>query len=182
MPFPDNIHEPIPDEEFKDPLSRTVKAVFYLYSEESYLYGRLNWAARSKQEQCVKNLGCFAAVLSKALALANRFREYQINKEITQTFTVYRGLSLSQEQLDFYQVGDTINLTGYASTSKQEEQSLKFAFREGMDPSRRSVMFYIDLTDGTVSGYCFQMNKPYYTRFPEEDEILLDDGRPFIID
>jgi len=43
------------------------------------------------------------------------------------------------------------------------------------------VIFEIDLTDGTLSGYCFQMNSTDYTAYPEEDEILLDDGRPFRI-
>lgn len=47
MKFPKGIDEPIREEEFKNPFSKTVKAIFYLYSLESYLYGRLNWAARS---------------------------------------------------------------------------------------------------------------------------------------
>lgn len=79
MEFPPNRDETIPDEEFKDPYSRTVKAIFYLYSLESYLYGRLNWAARTKQQACVPNMGCFAAVLSKALAEATMHREDQID-------------------------------------------------------------------------------------------------------
>jgi len=75
MDLPDDTENPIPEKEFKDPKSKTIKAIFYLYSLDSYLYGRLNWAARSKEKSCVKNLGAFAAILSKALMFANRFRE-----------------------------------------------------------------------------------------------------------
>lgn len=75
LEFPGNTAEAIPEEEFKDPYSKTVKAIFYLYSLESYLYGRLNWAARTRQVACVKNMGCFAVVLSKALAEATLHRE-----------------------------------------------------------------------------------------------------------
>lgn len=40
----------------------------------------------------------------------------------------------------------------------------------------------MDLSDGTIAGFCFLMNKRCFTRFPEEQEILLDDGRPFEIE
>ena len=56
--------------------------------------------------------------------------------------------------------------------------ALGFAFGN-TNPTRKSVIFEIDLTDGTISGYCFQMNMIDFTAYPEEDEILLDDGRPF---
>lgn len=129
MSFPDDINEPISDSEFRNPFSRTVKAIFYLYSLESYLYGRLNWAARSKNEGCIKNMGCFAAILSMALGYATRYREDQIDRSITQSYTVYRGLSLSPEELAIYKEGDIINLSGYASTSKNRDQSMIFAMK-----------------------------------------------------
>lgn len=55
---------------------------------------------------------------------------------------------------------------------------MDFAFWEN-NPKKTSVLFEIDLTDGTISGYCFQMNIIGFSAYPEEDEILLDDGRPF---
>ena len=42
-------------------------------------------------------------------------------------------------------------------------------------------MMEVDLVEGTKSGYCFVMNEDCYTRFPEENEILLDDGIPFVV-
>ena len=40
-------------------------------------------------------------------------------------------------------------------------------------------MMEVDLVEGPKSGYCFVMNEECYTRFPEENELLLDDGIPF---
>ena len=65
--------KPIKDEEFKNPYSYTVKNTLYLYSLDMYLYGCLNWAARSKTY--LKNMGCFASVLSQVLMHASRYRE-----------------------------------------------------------------------------------------------------------
>lgn len=69
-----DLDTPIQDHEFKDPFGRTNKAIYKLYSRESFLYRRLNWAARNKEKKCVKNLGCFAAILSESLSIANKFR------------------------------------------------------------------------------------------------------------
>ena len=55
---------------------------------------------------------------------------------------------------------------------------MKFAFG-GRDPSRKPVLFHIDLHDDNINGFLFQMDEACYTKFPEEEEILLDDGRPF---
>lgn len=85
-------------------------------------------------------------------------------------------------------MGELINLAGYASTSRNKDQSLRFAFRNqdpaaaNFNPERKSVLFHLDLSDGTVAGYCFLMNHKCFTRYPEEEEILLDDGRPFVVD
>lgn len=40
-------------------------------------------------------------------------------------------------------------------------------------------MFMVELVQGTEAGYSFVMNEPCYTQYPEEEEILLDDGLPF---
>ena len=95
---------------------------------------------------------------------------------------MYRGLSLDANELNLYKKmqHQLINLQGYASTTKTRGVALNFAFWN-KDPERTPVIFEIDLTDGTLSGYCFQMNSREFTEYPEEDEILLDDGRPFEI-
>lgn len=133
-------------------------------------------------------MGCFASILSRSLQEATRYRQDQIDASITHSYVVYRGLSLTPPELKMFMVGQKINLAGYVSTSRQKDQSLIFAFKN-QDPTayqfnlhKKSVLFHVDLTDGTISGYCFLMNQKCFTRYPEEEEILLDDGRPFIID
>jgi len=48
MIFPKAIDQPILEEDFRNPYSNTVKNIFFIYSLESFLYSRLNWAARDK--------------------------------------------------------------------------------------------------------------------------------------
>lgn len=74
IPEKDN-DQPISERQFKNPYSYTVISTFYLYSLDEYLYRRLNWAARTKQAKCVKNMGCFATVLSQCLIHANTYCE-----------------------------------------------------------------------------------------------------------
>ena len=46
---------------------------------------------------------------------------------------LYRGLKLRQSDLNLYQPGETINLIGYTSTSKQYKTAVKFAYSDLMD-------------------------------------------------
>lgn len=59
--------------------------------------------------------------------------------------------------------------------------AIGFAIRN-QDPRKTSVLMEINLKDGTTSGFCFVMDRSCYTRFPEEKEILLDDGLPFKVE
>lgn len=145
----------------------------YLYSLDSYLYRNLNWHARTKTYN--ERMGCFAVILSDVLKQATRYREEHITNR-----TVFRGLTLTPDDIRQYKTNNVINLAGYASTSQNINQSLGFAFGEN-NPARKPVLFHIDLHDDNRNGFCFQMNKICYTKFPEEEEILLDDGRPFEI-
>lgn len=99
--MPEEVDLPIPDREFKNPKSKTIKSIFYLYSLDSFLYGRLNWAARSRKASCIKTLGCMAAILSKALSEAGRFREDHL-EHLDKKIVVYRGLGLTNNQIMAY--------------------------------------------------------------------------------
>jgi len=101
--LPKDTDQPIKEREFNDPQGKTIKAIFYLYSLETFLYRRLNWAARSKAAECVDNLGCFAAILSKALAACNKYRAGQEERAMSREFVVYRGLSLADKDLAEYE-------------------------------------------------------------------------------
>lgn len=121
-------------------------------------------------------MGCFASVLSRALDIANRYRQDQISHVYTKGFTVYRGLSLFGKDLSVYKVAslsyklnlgirdqekkemdETINMAGYNSTSQDRDVAIGFALKN-RDPNRHSVLMEIDLKEGTTSGFCFVMN------------------------
>ena len=74
MTLPDDLDRELTDNDFKDPMSRTNKSIFKLYSLETYIYWKLNKSAREKDESTIETMGCFAAVLSRALEIANRYR------------------------------------------------------------------------------------------------------------
>lgn len=186
MNLPDDQDRPLEDNDFKNPYSRTNRAVFKLYSLETFLYWKLNKCAREQLEAGIENMGCFACVISKALDIANRYRQDQIHSMFTKKFIVYRGLSLLPNDIKAYKecrdgltdAKQTINLAGYNSTSQERDVAIGFALKN-RDPRRTSVLLEIDLKEGTKSGFCFVMNQECFTRFPEENEILLDDGIPF---
>ena len=102
MALPEDLDRRIEDNDFKDPKSLTNKSIFKLYSLETFLYWKLNQCARGQKEEGIDNMGCFACVLSKALEIANRYRQDQISSVITKQFVVYRGLSLTPDDIKAY--------------------------------------------------------------------------------
>lgn len=153
------------------------KAVYKLYSMEVYLYGRMNWAAREKKASAETNwnMGCFAAVLTRSLQVAEQKRPDQIQRAIT----VHRGTTLYKHEVKDYQrmVGYEINFRGFASTSLKRDMAITFATKY-VWADKVPVLFEITLVRGTGDGFSFQLNNEEFTAYPEEQEILLDDGRP----
>lgn len=143
MILPEDLDRPLEDKDFKDPYSPTNKSVFKLYSLETFLYWKLNKCAREQLEVGIENMGCFACVMSRALDIANRYRQDQISTVLTGRFLVYRGLSLSPNDIKAYKVArdaltdekQTINLAGYNSTSQERDVAIGFALKN-RDPRR----------------------------------------------
>lgn len=72
----------------------------------------------------IKFFGAFAAALSYIIYFANKSRKkYRLKGKNT----FYRGLKLPKEELDSYELGKVINLTGYTSSSKERKIAIKFA-------------------------------------------------------
>lgn len=163
-----------------NPYSGTNISIFYLYSLNTFIYSHLNRCARIGDYKAGKNLGPFAAALSKALEVAGRHRTMKVDRSMTKTFMVYRGLTLDTKQLGQVKkmLGDHVNVRGYTSTSLREEVAVEFAMKY-KDPDRHPVLYCINLRDGTMGGHCFLLNERCYTAYPEEEELLLDDGLPF---
>ena len=88
------------------------KAIFQIYSAESFLYTELNKACRLRDHTKIKNLGPFAFTLNRAIKDAQKMNSKD-------TFTVYRGLQLPIKEVNKYlkKVGKIISLKGFTSTS-----------------------------------------------------------------
>ena len=105
---------------FKNAEHYFTKAIFRLYSLESWLYSVLNSTCRTKDKTKIDNLGPFAACLSACLLYAqpSRIKEHQIN---TGTI-VYRGIKLPkrfENEIEEYRskINKIHYLNGYSSTS-----------------------------------------------------------------
>ena len=98
---------------------------------ESFIYSDLNKACRNKETHKIQYYGAFAAALSFIIDNANR----KINKSLStkKKNVLYRGIKLSHLEADAYEVGRTVHLTGYTSTSRQFNVALEFAMTELTD-------------------------------------------------
>ena len=97
---------------------------------------------------------------------------------LPEKFKVYRGLKLPQSELEEkYQVGKTINLTGFTSSTLSKETALSFAF-DGKtilkeDTNRLPLLVEIEYTGDKEF---IQLNSEELSAYPSEQEVLLQDG------
>ena len=86
------------------------------------------------------------------------------------------------DEIDLYKknVGKTMNLTRYTSTSLSKAIAIQFATSVKSDDVV-PVIFQYHLAKGTKVGHNFFLNSGKFTLYPEEKEILLDDGHEFTV-
>ena len=84
---------------------------------------------------------------------------------------MFRGIKLDQNEINGYQIGSTINLLGYTSTSMCSKTALSFAFYDCKD-HYAPVLFEILIKGGSGA---FKLTKGF-SAFPNENEVLLQDG------
>ena len=102
------------------------KHILYLYSMESFIYPELNRASRDKDTSKIKYYGAFAASLSYIIYSANKNRT---NDMLAGATELYRGLTLTEEEIDQYVPSEKLHLLGYISTSKQFKVAERFAVK-----------------------------------------------------
>lgn len=78
LTLPEDRDSELTDNDFKNPSSETNMSVFKLYSLETFIYWKLNASARNMDKSTIETMGCFACVLSRALEIANRYRQEQM--------------------------------------------------------------------------------------------------------
>ena len=67
---------------------------------ESFIYADLNRVCREKDKSKIKFYGAFAAALSFIIHSANQNR---LDEKLKDSTLLYRGLKLSQSDIDLYQ-------------------------------------------------------------------------------
>ena len=91
--------------------------------------------------------------------------------------TFYRGFKVSSEELQSKYVKDNlINLNGFASTTYKRSSAEGFAL-EGLqiedDPNKNPILLKIEFTGSNQS---FSLNTNEYSAYPDEEEVLLQEG------
>ena len=121
-----DLDKPLTTKILSNPEHKITKHILYIYSMESFIYGEMNQASREKDKSKIQYYGAYAAALGYSINYAHQNRD----EDITQGSNLYRGLTLPNEQVDKFIVGQNVNLTGYTSTSLEFETALGFATDE----------------------------------------------------
>ena len=93
------------------------------------------------------------------------------NNRLGTSNKLYRGLKLTEEEVDGYQVGGVINLTGYTSTSTEFDCAFEFS-QQNCQHDQLPVVFEIQFLQNFGLFYL----SSEYTAYPDEDEVLIQDG------
>lgn len=88
----------------------------------------------------IQYYGAFAAALSYIINSANQNRK---NEKLNGRTLLYRGLKMTQDEIDAFEPGTSTHLIGYTSTSKQFEVALAFAI-EDLKFNQKPVIFEIE--------------------------------------
>ena len=165
-----NIKRPLTCSILSNPVHQFTQRIMYLYSMESFIYEDLNRASRNKDASKIQYYGAFAAALSYIISSANKNNGARKNPS-AMVQTLYRGIKLKREELEVYRTSKIINLLGYTSTSRCQQQAQIFAF-EGLKTDQVPVVLQIEFEghDGI-----FEMGEGF-SAYPEEEEVLLQDG------
>ena len=110
-----DLDKPLTAKILSDPYNKITRHILNLYSMESFIYADLNRASRAKDKTKLKFYGAYAAALSYIIYFANSKRKYAKLKGFNK---LYRGLKMKKDEVNSYQLGETVHLMGYTSTSK----------------------------------------------------------------
>ena len=169
-----NIETPLTPKILSDPENCITRHLVYLYSMESFIYQDMNEAIRKKEVSKIKFYGAYAAALSYIIYSANQNRK---TNKLKKTVTLYRGLKMNQEEIKKYKIGTKKHLIGYTSTSVDIQNALTFATCN-LKPDMVPVLFEIKFC-GAKGLFHLTDN---FTAFPDENEVLIQDGLSYIVE
>ena len=156
----------------KDPEHADVKAILVMYSLESFLFSRINQSSREQDTSAVETLGPFAVALT---TIINKIESKRQDKRIG-PFTCYSGMALPKSKVSQWEKQQVICLDGYRSTSMSKDVAANFALR-GKQEDKQKVLLTIEF-ENQSSQFFISLNRPDYTLYLDEKEILLQAGLP----
>ena len=162
-----------------------VQTILYINSMETILPQSIEKATRIKDESALPTLGPYVLALVHILSGANRARKGLTIKP-NGSVMAFRGVKRTTTQIMRYEVGKILDIKGFCSTllnvdqaiqaaleledEQENEQLLMLIEKEG---PLQPVIFQIAFTDVWAH---FELNSDVYSSFPDEQEILLQDG------
>ena len=82
---------------------------------------------------------------------------------------------MKKDEIENNQIGSKVNLIGYISSSRSREFALNFAFKNlNSEGTRDQIPVVLEISFSGKKGM-FEMSK-YFSAFPGEDEVLIQDG------
>lgn len=121
---------PLTAQILSDPSHPVTNLILRVYSFKSFLFSTVNAASRNGDVSKIDTLGPYAQALNRIIQYAGYNRD-DIDKEDLRGMDLYRGLSLTEFQIQRYREaaksGDVIKLFGYSSCSKDIRIAFEYA-------------------------------------------------------
>lgn len=144
--------------------------IIYLYTMQSFIYADLNKSCRQKDRKMIQFFGPMAAALGYIIHSANHYSKNGMKG----TRTLYRGIKLLESEIETFDEGSMVPMSGYQSTSTQMQTALAFAFTELEQPFK-PVLLEIEFTGSR------DLFRPTNSAYDDEDEIILQDGLKYLV-
>ena len=91
---------PLSEEDMRNPTSNIVLLIIYIFSLETPIYSLLNKACREGDITKKDSLGPLSCALFMILSRAQERRLDQFGNPMPHKFNLFRGVALSQDQID----------------------------------------------------------------------------------
>jgi hypothetical protein len=150
------------------------KAIYW-YTIDGFLYRIINKALRNQDIITLYYLRYFLKDLH--LQLEKYYFEQSSNSSL-KTFSVYRGVGLTNDQFEKLEIGGLVSFSEYLSTSKKQELAQIYILRETNEI--QPILFEIQL-DYSLSTSSIFADISHLSQFDLEDEILFSMGSVFRI-
>ena len=90
------------------------------------MYQDLNRTCRQKDRSKIRFYGSYAAAFSYIINYANQYSQ----DKLSGLTTLYRGIKMDEDDIENFEIGKTINLSGYTSSSTDINCAIRFALTD----------------------------------------------------